>query len=188
MQTNYQPTIPAAMPVQGYQMPAQAQATPPAASDLPWEPSYQPAPQAMPQAMPSTPDSMQAAYRTPVQTRQARREVPAGRYICELADVREGTTKSGLPRVSLAWRVVEGEYRGLWIWDNVTLGSPKGDEILCLKLAHVCPGWVHMDTADLYDEARRVKDWAIGRKYSVNKVAQDNGFFRIYADLLGAGA
>ena len=203
----YQPTI----PVNGYQMPPQAQAMPPAQSDLPWDvtpgdavianynaqvaagipqamPQYGPnynaqhtavVPQAMPQAMPQ--GNQQAAP----QAQQARREVPAGRYVCELADVREGTTKSGMPRISFAWRVVEGECRGLWIWDNVTLGSPQGYEILGIKLAHIQPGWQHVDTADMYDEAQQVRGWATARRYSVQKVAQPNGFFRIYADLIG---
>ena len=183
--TNYQPTYQQpTIPVQGYQMPSQAQAMPPAPSDLPWEVSPADAvianynarvaagiPQAMPQAAP--------------QAQQVRREVPAGRYVCELADVRESATKSGMPRISFAWRVTEGEYRGLWIWDNVTLGSEKGYEILGIKLSHIQPGWVHTDTADMYDEARQVRGWATARRYSVNKVPQDNGFFRIYADLIG---
>lgn len=185
--TNYQPAYQQpTIPVQGYQqMPPQAQAMPPAPSDLPWDPNYQPAPQGyqMPQAMPQ---AMPQGYQQAAQQAQpVRREVPAGRYVCELADVRESTTKSGMPRISFAWRIVDGEYRGLWIWDNVTLGSEKGYEILGVKLAHIQPGWVHVDTADMYDEARAVRGWATARRYSVSKVPQDNGFFRVYADLIG---
>lgn len=202
--TNYQPAYQQpTIPVNGYQqMPPQAQAMTPAPSDLPWDPNYQPAEystttnpsayqmpqgyqmtQAMPQAMPQ--GYQQPAQQAAPQAQPVRREVPAGRYVCELADVRESTTKSGMPRISFAWRIVEGEYRGLWIWDNVTLGTPKGYEILGIKLAHIQPGWTHTDTADMYDEARQVRGWATARRYSVSKVAQPNGFFRIYADLIG---
>ena len=210
--TNYQPAYQQpTIPVQGYQMPPQAQAMPPAPSDLPWEVSPADAvianynaqvaagiPQSMPQYGPNynaqhpagAPQAMPQGYQqaTPQAAQQAqtvRREVPAGRYVCELADVRESTTKSGMPRISFAWRIVEGEYRGLWVWDNVTLGTPKGYEILGVKLANIQPGWVHVDTADMYDEARAVRGWATARRYSVSKVPQDNGFFRIYADLIG---
>lgn len=202
---NYQPAP------QGYQMPSQAQAMPPAQDALPWEVSPADAvianynaqvaagiPQSMPQYGPNwlaqnqagtpqtAPQAMPQGYQQPAQQAQpVRREVPAGRYVCELADVRESTTKSGMPRISFAWRIVEGEYRGLWVWDNVTLGTPKGYEILGVKLAHIQPGWSHTDTADMYDEARAVRGWATARRYSVSKVPQDNGFFRIYADLIG---
>lgn len=204
-------------PQQGYQMPVQAQAMPPAQYELPWEVSPADAalanynaqvaagiPQSLPQYDPNWlaqhPYGAPQGYQTPSQAmprpymqaeqqaqqaQQARREVPAGRYVCELADVRESTTKSGMPRISFAWRIVEGEFKNLWIWDNVTLGSDKGYEILGIKLAHIQPGWVHVDTADMYDEAWQVRGWATARRYSVSKVAQANGFFRIYADLIG---
>lgn len=207
--TNYQPASyqQPTVPVNGYQMPAQAQAMPPAQSDLPWDVTPGDAvianynaqvaagiPQAMPQYGPNynaqhvagAPQAMpQGNQQAAPQAQQARREVPAGRYVCELADVREGTTKSGMPRISFAWRIVEGEFKNLWIWDNVTLGSPQGYEILGIKLAHIQPGWQHVDTADMYDEARQVRGWATARRYSVSKVSQPNGFFRIYADLIG---
>lgn len=199
---------------QGYQMPAQAQAMPPTQEALPWEVTPADAvianynalvaagiPQSMPQYGPNwlaqhPADAPQAAPQSyqqaapqavppNVPVRREMREVPAGRYVCELADVRESTTKSGMPRISFAWRIVQGEYANLWIWDNVTLGTPKGYEILGVKLAHIQPGWTHTDTADMYDEARTVRGWATARRYSVSKVPQDNGFFRIYADLIG---
>ena len=202
--TNYQPTAyQPTVSVNGYQMPSQAQAMPPAQSDLPWDVTPGDAvianynaqvaagiPQAMPQYGPNynaqNPAGAPQGYQqAATQSKPVRREVPAGRYVCELADVREGTTKSGMPRISFAWRVVEGEYRGLWIWDNVTLSNPQGYEILDIKLAHIQPGWQHVDTADMYDEARTVRGWATARRYSVSKVSQPNGFFRIYADLIG---
>lgn len=208
--TYYQPansrptiTVNGPVPVNGYQMPAQAQAMPPAQSDLPWEVTPADAvianynaqvaagiPQSMPQYGPNynaqhPAGAPQGYQQAAPQAHPVRREVPAGRYVCELADVREGTTKSGMPRISFAWRIVEGEYANLWIWDNVTLGSPQGYEILGIKLAHIQPGWQHVDTADMYDEARQVRGWATARRYSVSKVSQPNGFFRIYADLIG---
>lgn len=182
MTTTYQQM----QPQQPY-MPPQAQAMPPAQDALPWE-MPQAVQQAMPQAMP------QAQQRAPYgygagehpQAPRARKEVRPGNYTCALADIREGTTKSGMPRISIAWRIMpgQGDMSGLWIWDNVTLGTPKGYEILALKLAHICPGWQHVDTADMYDEARQVRGWAHGHEYSVSYVQQENGFFRVYADLI----
>ena len=202
-------------PQQPY-MPPQEQAMPPAQEALPWEvtpadaaiATYQARvdagiPQAMPQyglnymaqyAAGSPQSTPQAQQRAPYgygpgehpQAPRARKEVRPGNYSCALADIREGTTKSGMPRISIAWRILpgQGDMSGLWIWDNVTLGTQKGFEILALKLAHICPGWTHQDTADMYDEARQVRGWAHGHEYSVAYVAQENGFFRVYADLI----
>lgn len=190
-------------PQQPY-MPPQAQAMPPTQDALPWEVSpadaaianYQARvdagiPQAMPQYGPNwlaqhPAGTPKAAPQAIPQAPRARKEVRPGNYTCALADIREGTTKSGMPRVSIAWRILpgQGDMSGLWIWDNVTLGTPKGCEILALKLAHICPGWQHVDTADMYDEAHQVRGWAHGHEYSVSYVQQENGFFRVYADLI----
>lgn len=207
MTTTYQQMQQPQQPQQPY-MPPQYQAMPPTQDALPWEvtpadatiSTYQARvaagiPQSMPQYGPNLlaahPEVMPQASAQPAtqaapQAPRARKDVRPGNYTCALADIREGTTKSGMPRISIAWRILpgQGDMSGLWIWDNVTLGTQKGYEILALKLAHICPGWVHQDTADMYDEARQVRGWAHGHEYSVEYVAQENGFFRVYADLI----
>jgi hypothetical protein len=50
--------------------------------------------------------------------------VPAGRYVCRVAEVRAGTTRDGDERWSLCLAVVEGEHAGRFaVWDSIMFSS-----------------------------------------------------------------
>ncbi len=50
--------------------------------------------------------------------------IPAGTYVCEIAEVRIGTTKAGDPRWALRLIVAEGEFTGRHAaWDNLVFST-----------------------------------------------------------------
>lgn len=83
--------------------------------------------------------------------------IPEGRYLCRVAEVREGLSRDGSTRWSLRLEVCEGDYAGRTAgWDSLTWserGLPRVKRFL-ETLGLDTGGVVDVDPADLVD--RRV--------------------------------
>lgn len=107
-------------------------------------------------------------------------DVPAGTYVAYVNAITAGATKSGKPRVSIVWRIVNGPERGNRVYDNVTL-TEIGDEILKKKFAAICPTYRHIDKLTFEEEADKiVMPFAQGRRYRIDVSYNDRGFVKVY--------
>lgn len=50
--------------------------------------------------------------------------IPEGWYVCTLSEIEVRQTKAGDEMWGLKWEIVEGEYEGRFIWDNLVF-TPK---------------------------------------------------------------
>lgn len=114
-----------------------------------------------------------------------------GTYVCYLNRIVRGVTKTGKPRVSIAYRVAEGPDRGEFVWDNVTTQSDTGFEILSKKLTALMPELsptfspenLKGDNLDLVvaSVVSCTKDF----RYKVDvRPGRTEGFFNVYATRL----
>lgn len=51
--------------------------------------------------------------------------VPDNEYLTEITEKIDKTSKNGDPMVSVKLTIKRGEYKGMWIWDNILIPSPE---------------------------------------------------------------
>lgn len=112
-----------------------------------------------------------------------------GTYTCFLNRITTGTTKSGKPRTSFAFKVCDGEDKGEFVWDNVTCDTEIGMAVLVKKfnalvpdlgVPAIAPG----DMASVETVAKIVTDAAGSRRFKVRVTKNDKGFDKVYAEVL----
>lgn len=113
-----------------------------------------------------------------------------GVYTCFLNRIQRGETRTGRAKVSIAYKVCDGEKKGQYVWDNVLVDTPVGCEILQKKLQALAPDVVMVDIAPetpaSYMDAlfETVKKNAGTARYRVKVSFNDKGFQKTYADKL----
>lgn len=109
-------------------------------------------------------------------------DVPSGSYEAWVNSITFGETKTGKPRATIIWRVINGPERGNRIYDNVTL-SEIGAEILQKKLAMIAP-WEYQHNAKLTyeEEAEQIMSAVHDVRYRISVGYNDKGFVKVYID------
>lgn len=117
------------------------------------------------------------------------RRLGEGTYNCFLNRITTGTTKSGKPRTSFAFKVCDGEDKGEFVWDNVTCDTEIGTAVLVkkfnalapdLKVPVLAPG----DMASIETVAKIVTDVVGSRRFKVRVTKNDKGFDKVYAEAI----
>lgn len=112
-------------------------------------------------------------------------DVPAGTYDAWVNRITAGETKSGKPRMTIVWRIINGPERGNRIYDNVTL-TEIGDEILQKKFRAIYPDYHRIEKLTFEEEAESVVfPFAKDRRYKIDVSYNDKGFVKVYATLVG---
>lgn len=108
--------------------------------------------------------------------------VPDGKYTAYLNDIIAGETKSGKPRLSFVWRIVNGPERGYRIYDNVTM-SEIGADIAQKKLAAIAPwSYEHNVKLTYEEEAEQIKQAVSGVRFNITVHYNDKGFVSVYCN------
>lgn len=117
------------------------------------------------------------------------KHVEPGNYSCFLSVVKCGTTKSGKPRVSLAYKVTDaGDFKDCFIWDNITCANEIGYDIAAKKLNILTNGnavatgdliKAVINTPGFESYAQNIKTLVGSKKFSVS-VQEVNGFDKVY--------
>lgn len=118
------------------------------------------------------------------------KKVPTGEYTCFLSILRNGVTKTGKPKVSFAYKVCDGDYKGNFIWDNCTCANETGCSIAAKKINILTSGNA-VATADVINAivgnnaafesyAQNIKTLVGAKKFHVSVSVTDDGFDRVY--------
>lgn len=111
-----------------------------------------------------------------------------GTYTCWLSRIKTGQTKTGKPRVSICYKVCQGDDKGEFVWDNVTFDSQVGAEVLTKKLRALVPSLIVPDlragdVATVDYLAPAILDAAGSTRYKVRVSLTDRGFAKVYAEI-----
>lgn len=122
------------------------------------------------------------------------KKVTPGTYNCFLACIKCGTTKSGKPRVSIAFKVADsGEFKDCFIWDNITCANQIGFDIAAKKFNILTNGnavatgeliGAVINTPGFDSYAQNIKTLVGTRKITIDLKNVD-GFDKVYIQKAG---
>lgn len=83
--------------------------------------------------------------------------VPEDSYVCELIDVKEDTTTTGGEMWKLKFKIVEGEYQGRYLFDNMVFSqeAAKRVKFICSRMGLKTQGNVNL-TPDMLLHRRTI--------------------------------
>lgn len=126
---------------------------------------------------------MQAPNGSEQPTNQTHKEwhnVPAGEYEAWVNAITAGATKSGKPRITIVWRIINGPERGNRIYDNITV-TEIGEQILRKKFTAIMPTYHRIERLTYEEEASDlVMPFAEGKRYKISVSYNDKGFVKVY--------
>lgn len=112
-------------------------------------------------------DDMEAAHEA------ASRPAPAGRYILELKELKEGTSKDGKwVQYTLRWQIADGPFKGKAIWDYLTFNMDKPNTISMARAALQLLGFADLKTWGQIDPKQRAQ-MVVGKRIEADVIEDE---------------